>query len=78
MVKIAAALACPPVLEAVAERLTALFAPLGIPGRLRDLDVPRMALDEIAAHAITDWFLKDNPRPVADSAAIAAFLEQAW
>ena len=80
VVKLAAALG----LEGVAEvapvivALEKIFTALGLPRRLREVGVPRHALAEIAAHAMGDWFLRGNPRPVRDAADLRLILEAAW
>lgn len=55
-----------------------LFDQLGVPRRLRDIDVPREILTEIAERAMGDWFLRGNPRPVRDTSELHTILEQAW
>lgn len=58
--------------------IKAIFSALGIPGRLRDVGVPRDALPEIANIAMADWFLRGNPRPVRDASELQQILEEAW
>jgi alcohol dehydrogenase class IV len=58
--------------------VTALFAKLGVPPRLRDVGVPREALPGIAERGIGDWFLRGNPRPVRDASELHQVLEEAW
>jgi alcohol dehydrogenase class IV len=65
-------------LEAIVARLSRLLETLGIPQRLRDLGVPSDALSDIADHAMGDWFLRGNPRPISQPAEIAALLSTAW
>lgn len=65
-------------LERVVEKITSLFDDLGVPRRLRDVKVPREALPDIAAHAMGDWFLRGNPRPVRSVAELQQIMEEAW
>jgi alcohol dehydrogenase len=55
-----------------------VFAKIGLPTRLRDIGVPEEALSVLAADAATDWFLHQNPRPVAGTADILEVLRAAW
>jgi alcohol dehydrogenase class IV len=65
-------------LQQVIETVTSLFDDLGVPRRLCDVKVPREALPDIAAHAMGDWFLRGNPRPVRSAAELQQILEEAW
>lgn len=81
--KVASALELPrarggPLVAAVVDAVEALFAPLGVARRLRDVGIARERLAEIAGHAIGDWFLRGNPRPVRSEAELLQVLEQAW
>jgi alcohol dehydrogenase class IV len=62
----------------VAGAVEALFGRLDVPRRLRDVGVARQTLSEIAGHAIGDWFLRGNPRPVRDVSELQQVLEEAW
>ena len=62
----------------VAGAVEALFGRLDVPCRLRDVGIARETLSEIAGHAIGDWFLRGNPRPVRSEAELLQVLEQAW
>jgi alcohol dehydrogenase class IV len=55
-----------------------VFAQIGLPARLRDIGVPEADLSVLAADAATDWFLHQNPRPVAGTADILEVLRAAW
>jgi alcohol dehydrogenase class IV len=55
-----------------------IAAALTLPRRLREVGVPREALPAIAGHAMGDWFLRGNPRPVRDAAEVQRVLEDAW
>jgi alcohol dehydrogenase len=60
------------------ERVRALQAGIGVPARLRDLDVPRAALADVAAKTMGERGLYFNPRTVSDAAEIEALLGEAW
>jgi alcohol dehydrogenase class IV len=60
------------------ESVDLFFEALGVARRLRDVGVPRDDLEEIAAHAMEDWFLRDNARPVSDASELSRVLEAAW
>ena len=57
----------------MAERLAALAASHGLPGRLRDIDVPDADLPDLAAAAATQWTGTFNPRPFDARAALALY-----
>lgn len=61
----------------IAVACAAFFAELGVPRRLRDLGVARDALSLVAADAVQDWFLTQNPRPVVEEDLLAV-LDAAW
>lgn len=63
---------------AVLDKLGAMFSALGVPQRLRDVNVPRAALPDIAGHAMGDWFLRGNPRAVHNAGELQQILEEAW
>jgi alcohol dehydrogenase class IV len=65
-------------LEGLIRSVSAAFDALGLASRLRDLGVRRDMLPDIARHAMGDWFLKGNPRPVRDAAEMQQLLELAW
>jgi alcohol dehydrogenase class IV len=54
-----------------------VLADLGVPGRLRDVDVTQEALPEIVEHALDDWSITRVPRP-ADRDDLTALLDAAW
>jgi alcohol dehydrogenase class IV len=62
----------------VVGKLEGLFTRLGVPQRLRDIDIARDVLPEIAASGMDDWFLRGNPRPVRAASELQGVLEQAW
>jgi alcohol dehydrogenase class IV len=80
MAKLAQALGLPRAAgaEDVAAALTALFSSLGTPARLRDVDIPRESLPALAAVAMDDWFVRDNPRRVQHASELEEVLRQAW
>jgi maleylacetate reductase len=57
--------------------LSELTAELGLPGRLGDVGVQRVAFPAIAAKAMKDQLTKNNPRPVASPDEIEQVLEMA-
>jgi len=62
----------------IAAALEAIFTALKLPRRLREIGVARDALGEVAEHAMGDWFLRGNPRPVKEAAELRGVLEAAW
>jgi alcohol dehydrogenase class IV len=83
LAKVAAALGLPAgggasPLGAILDSVGALVDALALPRRLRDVGVPHEALPKIAGHAMGDWFLRGNPRPVRDAAEVQQVLEDAW
>jgi len=64
--------------QRVLETINSLFDALGVPRRLRDVQVPRESLSETAELAMGDWFLKGNARPVREAAELKQILEEAW
>jgi alcohol dehydrogenase len=65
-------------LAAVADALRATASQLGISQRLRDAGVPREALSKIALNTMSDWWLRDNARPVRNALELQQVLEEAW
>jgi alcohol dehydrogenase class IV len=63
--------------DAIGRACQRLCASLGMPGRLRELNVPREALSQIAVDVSQDWFFAQNPRPMAHE-DLMALLEAAW
>jgi alcohol dehydrogenase class IV len=63
--------------DAVSRSCRAFFDSLGLPSRLRDLQVPHDALVEIADDVLHDWFFAQNPRPMGREDLIE-LLEAAW
>lgn len=60
------------------ERVAGIFREMGMPARLRDLDLPREALGQIAEDAMTDFAMHHNVRQVDDAGELTALLEDAW
>ena len=65
-------------LAAATRAVRNVFAQIGLPTRLRDIGVPEADLSVLAADAATDWFLHQNPRPVAGTTDILEVLRAAW
>ena len=63
---------------AAADAVAALCRTLGLPSRLRDVDVPEAGLERIAQATLHDRGLATNPTPVSDAAPILQVLRQAW
>ena len=83
LVKVAAALGLrmsddTPLVEAVIDTLSGIFARIGTPRRLRDVGVPENVLPGIADRAMGDWFLRGNPRPIRDASELLEVLRAAW
>lgn len=60
------------------ERVEALMHDVGLPCRLRDLDVRRSQLPALARNAFADPQLAGNPRPIAGPSELAQILNEAW
>ncbi len=63
---------------AAADAVAALCRDLGLPARLRDVDVPEEGLERIAAATLHDRGLATNPKPISDAAPILSVLHKAW
>lgn len=63
--------------EAVRGACQKFFTSLALPSRLRDLNVPRDGLPQIADDVSHDWFFTQNPRPM-QQAELKQLLEAAW
>ncbi len=61
-----------------ADIVQALVASLGLPGRLRDANVPRDLLPRIADESMNDMWIPTNPRPITQASQVLALLEAAW
>ena len=64
--------------HAAADRVENLRRSLGLPDRLRDVNVPEEGLELIASATLHDRALATNPRPVADAGPIMTVLREAW
>jgi maleylacetate reductase len=60
------------------DAVAALIARLGLPGTLRDVDVKREQLDEIASGSMHDRWVHTNPRTIDGPEAVRALLDAAW
>ncbi len=56
----------------------ALIAGLGLPTRLRDVEVKAEQFDRIAAQSMHDRWLPTNPRKIDGPEVVKTLLEQAW
>lgn len=65
------------VVEVVSRACRKFFDSLGVPSRLRELNVPHEVLPQIADEVSYDWFLTQNPRPTGNE-DLMALLEAAW
>jgi alcohol dehydrogenase class IV len=77
LMRAAAAWGAPDV-PALVDALRALQAAIGVPTRLRDIGVPRDALDRIGAKTMRERGLYYNPRRVAGAHEIRALLDVAY
>ena len=78
---LATALGLPPSnrdVEAINGVLERVIRALGMPRRMRDLDIQHDALPDIAARGMEDWFLQGNPRPVTEAGELVAIMTAAW
>lgn len=64
--------------DAIVRRVEELVKRLGLPSRLRDLDVDPAILPEIARRSIDDTAITGNPRVIKDDREILKLLEAAW
>lgn len=55
------------------ERVAELRAAAGLPGRIRDQEVPREALDSLAREAAEQWTGRFNPRPVGEKELLGIY-----
>ena len=60
-----------------ASAVTDLLRDLGVPVRLRDLQIPQSDLEAVAQDAMGDFFVRINPRPVNAQEALT-LLREAW
>jgi alcohol dehydrogenase class IV len=63
---------------AAANAVADLCHTLGLPQRLRDVDVPEDGLEAIALATLHDRGLATNPKPINDAAPILSVLRAAW
>jgi alcohol dehydrogenase class IV len=63
---------------AAADAVAELCRTLGLPQRLRDVDVPEGGLEAIASATLHDRGLATNPKPITDATPILAVLRAAW
>ena len=63
---------------AAADAVADLCRTLGLPTRLRDVDVPAAGLELIATATLHDRGLATNPKPIHDATPILQVLRNAW
>lgn len=61
-----------------ADAVASLVASLGLPGRLRDVDVRQGDLPQIAEGSLGNIFVRNNIRPIGEAGRIMELLEAAW
>ena len=64
--------------QPAADVVRALIHGLGLPGRLRDVEVKREQLDLIARESMNDFWIPTNPRPIEGPETVKELLEAAW
>jgi alcohol dehydrogenase class IV len=64
--------------EVVNDALARIFKATGIPGRLREVGIPKNALADIARRGMGDWFLRSNARPIHGASDLESVLLEAW
>jgi maleylacetate reductase len=64
--------------EPAADVVAGLIAGLGLPTRLRDVDVKQDQLDLIAENSMHDRWIHTNPRKIEGPAVIRTLLDAAW
>ena len=64
--------------EPAAEAVGELIAGLGMPTRLRDVDIRKDQLQAIAEASMYDRWIPTNPRQIIDPAQVVEILEMAW
>lgn len=61
-----------------ARAVARLISELGLPSRIRDLDIPQEALPELAEHVARNSYARDNAIPVTDPQQALEVLKRAW
>ena len=64
--------------RAASDAVARLCRQLGLPERLREVDVPENGLARIAAATLHDRGLATNPKAITDAAPILDVLRNAW
>ena len=64
--------------EAAARVVDEFIMGLGMPHRLRDVEVPKEDFDQIAELTLRDGAGRNNPMPITTKAQIIEVLEKAW
>ena len=64
--------------EPAAQVVGDLIAELGMPTRLKDVDVRKDQFQSIAEASMHDRWIRTNPRKIIDPAQVIEILEMAW
>ncbi len=67
-----------PDMDAISAATTKFLLSLGIPVRLRTLDIPFASLEAVAKEAVEIYFARTAPRPLDDPETAVKLLEEAW
>jgi len=68
----------PEVLDRIVRSVEDLFRVLGVPRKLRDVGLEQDKLQDVANHAMGDWFLTGNPRTVRSAQELVEVLQSSW
>ncbi|MCH8745819.1 MAG: iron-containing alcohol dehydrogenase, partial [Chloroflexi bacterium] len=64
--------------QAAAQVVDEFIMGLGMPHRLRDLEIPKEDFDQIAELTLRDGAGRNNPVPITTKEQIIEVLEKAW
>ena len=64
--------------EKLSNAISKLVGQLGLPNRLRDCNIPRSLLSNLAKECLNDKWLETNPIPLTKTKDIKEILEKAW
>ncbi len=64
--------------EAAVKAIEKLTQKIGLPGRLRDVDVPKEGLKDCAELSLSDGSIVYNPKPVYEAEEVLKVYEAAW
>jgi alcohol dehydrogenase class IV len=62
----------------LADKITEFTKKLGLPQRLRDVEVPEAGLKECSELALSDGAIVYNPKFISDSAEVLKVYQEAW